>query len=227
MKLRANVTSRIKASLLSRNVCIVNYNAIEHRHEWLRKYEQIKAERPLLLIPTEACQIVSALVATQHIPGDVAEVGVAYGASAKLMLGYAGDRMIHLFDTFEGLPPLAPIDTTSQQSLYRGEFACSLDSVRAYVASDRCRFYPGLFPSTSAPVSNKRFSFVHLDVDLYESTKAGLEFFYPRMSSGGIIISHDYPSLKGVYKAVHEFFDGKQEPVIDLASGEQCLIVKL
>ena len=66
-----------------------------------------------------------------------------------------------------------------------------------------------------------------MDVDLYESTKAGLEFFYPRMSRGGIIMSHDYPSLNGVLKAVTEFFADKPDPVIDIAGGEQCLIVKL
>jgi len=226
MSLRSALNSRIKASLLRRNICLVNYNVIQHRREWLRDYQRIKSERPFLLIPTEACQIISSLVATRNIPGDIAEVGVAYGASAKLMLGYSGERSLHLFDTFAGLPPLTQDDLGSVNKLHEGDFSCSLDSVRAYVASDRCHYYPGLFPGTSAPVGNKTFSFVHLDVDIYESTKAGLEFFYPRMSPGGIIISHDYPSLKGVYKAVHEFFQDKPEPVIELACGEQCLVVK-
>lgn len=179
-----------------------------------------------LLTPTEACQIICALEGTAKIPGDIAEVGVAYGASAKIMLAHSGDRRIHLFDTFKGLPQVSPIDLATRY-MEKGSFACSLDSVRSYISSDRCCFYPGLFPDTADAVNDLRFSFVHLDVDLYESTKAGLEFFYPRMSPGGIIISHDYPSLGGVYKAIQDFFKRKPESVIEMSGGEQCLIVKV
>ncbi len=51
----------------------------------------------------------------------------------------------------------------------------------------------------------RRFSFVHLDVDLYESTLAGLEYFYPRLIPGGVILSHDYSILAGVKKAFEDF----------------------
>src|SRR3989338_3744494 len=42
------------------------------------------------------------------------------------------------------------------------------------------------------PIKNKKFSLVHFDVDTYESTKNSIEFFYPRMTRGGVILSHDY-----------------------------------
>ena len=86
-------------------------------------------------------------------------------------------------------------------------------------------FYKGLFPQSARGVKGP-FSLVHLDVDLYCSTKEALKFFYPRLSPGGIIISHDYQNLKGVKRAVDEFFKNKPEPVIEL-TGSQCLIVKL
>jgi O-methyltransferase len=87
-------------------------------------------------------------------------------------------------------------------------------------------FYKGLFPSTATAVEDKRFSFVHLDVDTYESTRSCLRFFYPRMNRGGIILSHDYISAAGVRKAFDEFFNHKVEPIIEM-SGTQCLVVKL
>ena len=68
---------------------------------------------------------------------------------------------------------------------------------------------------------------MHLDVDLYESTRAGLEFFYPRMTPGGIIISHDYLSADGVNRAFQEIFASKPERPLELVSGYQCMIVKL
>jgi hypothetical protein len=88
------------------------------------------------------------------------------------------------------------------------------------------RFHKGLFPVTTEPVKDKAFSFVHLDADLYESTMAGLNFFYPRMSPGAILICHDYLTSNGVNAAFRTFFADKPEPVIEL-TGYQCMVVKV
>jgi O-methyltransferase len=87
-------------------------------------------------------------------------------------------------------------------------------------------FHQGLFPSTTAGLDHLRFSFVHLDVDLYQSTKDGLEWFYPKLNRGGMLISHDYPEAKGVVKAFHEFFADKPECLIEL-NGTQVGFVKI
>ena len=49
---------------------------------------------------------------------------------------------------------------------------------------------------------------MHIDVSLYEPTLKSLEFFFPRLVDGGIIICDDYNSqqLNGVKKAWDEFF---------------------
>jgi hypothetical protein len=87
-------------------------------------------------------------------------------------------------------------------------------------------FYKGIFPSTAAKIRDRGFSFVHLDLDLYKATQESIEFFYPRMKKGGIMISHDYISSSGVRKAFDEYFKDRPEPIIEM-SGSQCLIVKL
>jgi O-methyltransferase len=71
-----------------------------------------------------------------------------------------------------------------------------------------------------------RFSFVHLDVDLYKSTYEALDFFYPRMTAGGILISHDYVSSQGVTQSFADFFKDKPETPIELI-GYQAMFVKL
>ena len=118
-------------------------------------------------------------------------------------------------------------DKGSKLVLKGGEFNCSLNDVKSFLSSSRCKFYKGLFPGTASELSEKKFSFVHLDADLYESTLEGLRFFYPRMTKGGIIICHDYPYLKGVPKAFKEYFADKYTPFIELAGGYQCMVVKL
>lgn len=186
---------------------------------------QIKGETEMLLADQEAYLIYITVKKTEKIEGDIAEVGVYKGGSAKL-IREATKKPMHLFDTFEGLPELCAKDNPRQ--FQRGNYSTSLESAKSYLKNySDISFYKGVFPSTAEPVKNKRFSFVHLDADIYESTLNCLEFFYPRMSRGGVIISHDYPASKGVREAFDEFFEDKPEIIIQPFRTGQCLIVKV
>jgi O-methyltransferase len=222
MRMKERTKELIANFFASKNIFVFRYG-IGHRHNWVRSVRRVKSERRLLLKYHEACQLISNVEATKRVPGALAEVGVAYGGSAKLISEYADGRILHLFDTFEGLPQPGR-DDSPRFSL--GDFRCSLEGVRAYVSGSSVVFHQGVFPETGAVVSDECFAFVHLDVDLYESTLECLRFFYPRMSRGGIIMSHDYLISNGVNKAFREFFVDKPEPVIEL-TGHQCMLVKL
>jgi len=189
--------------------------------------DTIYEERQLLLYRPEAFQLFTAVKRTAKIEGDLAEVGVFQGASAKIICEAKGDRQLFLCDTFEGLPELTKSD--NRQEFYRGQYATDLRSVQEYLADYRNVTYcKGLFPDSADPaMRNSKFSFVNLDVDLYQGTRDCLEFFYPRMCRGGIILSHDYVhNSPGVRKAFDEFFETRPEPVLELC-GTQALVVKL
>ena len=83
-----------------------------------------------------------------------------------------------------------------------------------------------ILPATAAPVSDLRFSFVHLDVDLHQSTLDALQFFYPRLSAGAMLLSHDYAEFPAIRRAFDQYFSGTKQPVLEL-SGNQCLVVKV
>jgi hypothetical protein len=177
----------------------------------------------MLLIPAEAYQIISSVRNTAKLGGAIAEVGTFQGASAKLIAETDSTRPIHLFDTFQGLP----LPGQQDPSFTAGQFACSLEQVKESLSQyQNLRLYKGLFPDSAGPVENTRFSFVHLDVDLYQSMADSLQFFYSRMIPGGVILCHDFSSIDAITFAVEEFFSDKPEPVIEL-SGNQCLIVRL
>lgn len=195
----------------------------ETRRERIRLLLKIRSERDMLLLPAEACQIMSLVDAVKNIPGDIAELGVAGGASAKVIAARAPGRILHLFDTFEGLPDPSAKDSSRFK---RRQYQHSLKDVQGYLSSQNLRFHKGLFPESAKSLSNTRFAFAHLDADLYESTKAGLEWFYPRMNRGAILICHDYDTSSGVNQAFAEFFTDKPEPFFDLV-GSQCMFVKL
>jgi O-methyltransferase len=165
---------------------------------------------------------------TRRLPGDIAELGVYRGGSAKLIASLKGEKRLHLFDTFEGMPEVRPdVDRFHASGDFAGDW---LESTKRYLKNfSNIFYYKGLFPDSAQELGKTptRFSLVHLDPDIYASTKAGLEFFYPRMVSGGIIIAHDYRNLAcpGVRRAFDEFFAEKPEIVLELWK-TQCLVVK-
>ena len=180
----------------------------------------------MLLSNDEAYQVYMLAQKTAKIPGDIAEVGVYRGGSAKLIAEVKGDKSLYLFDTFEGLPALSKND--NPEHFHESQFPSSFEEVKnLFNTYSNVHLYKGLFPQTAGPIKDKRFSFVNLDTDLYESTKDCLEFFYPRMNRGGILLSHDYPKAIGVKRAFDEFFENKPEIVLPAVSRQQCFVVKL
>lgn len=194
----------------------------------VRLITDIKNEVDFAFYPIEAFHVYSIARSQSNFEGDMAEVGVYQGGSAKLICEVKESKTLHLFDTFEGLPKVTEEDTHFGMKYWEtGEFKnTNITNVKNYLSKYRnVKFYKGRFPETAEPIDKKQFSFVHLDVDLYQSTLDCLEFFFPRMVKGGIILTHDFHT-KGVKKAFDEFFQDKNIPQIEL-SGSQCLITKL
>lgn len=164
---------------------------------------------------------------TEHLPGDIAEVGVYRGGTAMLLARVTENsgKEIHLFDTFSGMPPVDP-----EKDLHAcGDFGdTSVNEVKKYLSEvGHVRFFPGFFPDTAVSLSDKTFSLVHVDADIYQSVKDCLEFFYPRLTPGGIMVCDDYgfPTCPGARLAVDGFFQSKAEVPCYLPTG-QCFITK-
>ena len=85
----------------------------------------------------------------------------------------------------------------------------------------------GYFPETAIGLEDERFAFVSLDTDLYKPIMAGLEFFYPRMTGGGVIFVDDlgHPELPGVRKAVIEFCKKEKIGYISISDGTDTTAV--
>lgn len=154
----------------------------------------------------------------EGIVGDFAELGVWRGNSAAVLAHFASqsNRRLFLFDTFSGFDgrDLSGIDEAHAKA-----FAdTSLESVCATVGHPEVTTYlKGFFPDTiTDEVRECRFALAHIDCDLYQPMKAALEFFYPRMSDGGMLILHDYASgtWGGATQAVDEFCESTGERIV-------------
>lgn len=163
--------------------------------------------------------------------GSFAQVGVFRGGSARL-IAYAKEgngRPFYIFDTFKGMPKVnEKIDLHKE-----GDFInTSLESVKKIFSDSKdypkdLVFCPGFFPATSDPARNDKFSFVYIDVDIYQSTLDSLNFFYPKMLQGAFMIFDDYmgKNTPGVKKALDEFLiDKKEIPIITTVG--QCILIK-
>jgi len=162
------------------------------------------------------------------LPGGMAECGVYKGGSASIILQAAPGIILDLYDTFYGMPEAA----NSDPSLHRaGDFGdVNLQEVKTFLSphEGRIRFHQGIFPTTFEKTED-RFSFVHIDVDLYQSAMDCCSYFYPKMISGGIILFDDYGFE--FYKdserlAVDRYFLDKTEEVITLMTGQAFVICR-
>jgi hypothetical protein len=160
-------------------------------------------------------------VLAEGIEGNFAELGVYRGNSTAILAYYARlhQRQLYLFDTFRGFEK-KDIELGNDQILasQKNEFAdSSLHDVRGLVGNENVTYLEGWFPASATPESDgSRFAVVHIDCDLYEPMRAGLAYFYPRLSHGGLLILHDYqnPWWEGIKRAVDEFTDATRERLI-------------
>ena len=158
------------------------------------------------------------------LPGDFAECGVYRGGSALLLSALKpADRVLYLFDSFEGMP-----DTDATRDHHRpGDFSeTSIEHVRQLLsASSGVNFRKGFFPATTSGLEAVTFSVVHIDFDIYRSMLDACEFFYPRLVRGGCILFDDYgsPSCPGAKQAVREFCSANHTREIYLPTGQALL----
>lgn len=147
-----------------------------------------------------------------QIEGDVLEVGVWRGGTAgtmgKKLQKVAPSKKIFLADTFTGV-----VKATEADSQYEGgEHAdTSLELVQDLMKNklklDNFEILKGIFPDESAhSISNHTFSVCHVDVDVYLSTKEIVEWIWPRLSVGGVIVYDDfgYIDTDGIIKFIKE-----------------------
>lgn len=196
--------------------------------------KRLRSEDAVLFKPSELLMLHSFARYASRLPGDFVEVGVYRGTSAQVIadaIAVSGRaRTLWLFDTFVGIPHAADQDGLFWEGQFQSpprKQRSNLDVVRDRLASfDDVRLCPGVFPSESASVLHgRRVAFVHLDVDVYESTLQALQALYPLLVSGGILLIHDYGQAWGVKSAVNEFFAERPEQVVELPMS-QCLIIK-
>ena len=128
------------------------------------------------------------------------------------------------FDAFEGLPePVEADRAESGQWWSAGDLKTDRDRVeRLLKPFPHARIEVGWIPERFPEVEDRQFRLVHIDVDLFEPTSNSIEFFFPRLVPGGVLLldDHGVMSCPGARKAAVEYFATSGDPIIELPSGQ-------
>jgi hypothetical protein len=188
------------------------------RHLFWHWATRQSAQRPYLQL----------LERVSQLDGDVIECGVFRGKSLLRVANWVKQRgvrkTIHGLDSFDGFPreyisdaDLGPGRTLQKvRGRFRGANDAPLRILRTAADLDLpIKLHVGFFEETLPRLiaSGKRFCFVHIDCDIYESYRCCLEKLYEATVPGGVILFDEYrcPVWPGATQAVDEFFADKPE----------------
>jgi predicted O-methyltransferase YrrM len=138
-------------------------------------------------------------------PGLALEFGVATGTTLAIIAEtVAGDRQVFGFDSFKGLPQ------TWRTGFPAGQFA-----QQPPADIEGATLIAGLFedslPNFLAEHGDEPVAFVHLDADLYSSTKTVLDLLGDRLAAGAVLLFDEYFNYPGwrrhEYLAFAEFIE--------------------
>ncbi|WP_417458029.1 TylF/MycF/NovP-related O-methyltransferase [Kordiimonas sp.] len=185
-------------------------------------------------------------VLDRNIAGDIVECGVWRGGSALLAglimkkRGISG-RSLYLYDTFEGMsePTEHDVDkngntASSLMEKFSDENGWCYASVQD--VSNTFRQQNFAFPvnlikgDVLKTIPQKRpnvISVLRLDTDWYQSTKCELEYLYPKLTTGGVLIIDDYGHWAGARKAVDEYFTKVERPLLIRINEDVRLAIKV
>ena len=147
----------------------------------------------------------------ESVPGAILEVGVWRGGTGSLMAANAArigiNDPVYLCDTWRGVVKTGEIDTYYRDGAHD-------DTSREIVAElvDQLRLQnvellEGVFPDdTGEQIADRSFRLCHCDVDVYRSAKDVLDWVWPRLSPGGVVVFDDYgfPGCPGITKLVDD-----------------------
>ena len=162
---------------------------------------------------------------TRTVDGDIVECG-SYRCGLGFLFAFAVKewglrKTVHLYDSFEGLPPLADADQAESPDnfFYEGQFQRGdlLGNAHAFLAEhhleDVVELHQGWFEQTLPHIpAGRRISFAHIDCDLYESALTCWQYLTPHCGDGACIVVDDYDS-PGMYSATWEYLAERQFPL--------------
>ena len=143
--------------------------------------------------------------------GIFVEVGTWRGGSgciiAKKVEAENNDGDVYLCDTFTGVVKAGEMDDCYNGGEHADTDISIVKGLIDEMNLKNVKILQGIFPEdTGDEIVGKKIAFAHVDVDVYQSTKDIINYIWPMIIPGGIVVFDDYgtPTTKGQKKYIDE-----------------------
>ena len=163
-------------------------------------------------------------VILNEIPGDIVELGCNVGTTTmhmqRLLDAMNSDKIIHVYDSWEGLPEKTKHDiSNSTATKFRFNKGSCKTSKDIFIQTFKSRnlklpvIHSGWFSKIPDIEYPEKICFAFFDGDFYNSIIDSFNKTYNKVQKGGIFIIDDcgWSPLPGVEKACLDFLKDKQE----------------
>jgi Tfp pilus assembly protein PilF len=134
---------------------------------------------------TDGFRLLDFALSEASVDGLVLEFGVRHGTSIDFIAARAGERTVHGFDSFEGLPEAWGALPTGAYSTHG----------RIPEVASNVTLHAGWFADTLAPFVASHegpVRFMNVDCDLYSSTREVFAAFGSRLVDGSVVVFDEY-----------------------------------
>jgi O-methyltransferase len=163
-----------------------------------------------------------------RVEGDFVECGVDHGGTAMgvLQLTEISDRTFWLLDTFKGLDA-GQLTAAEQRTAGFLDYEDSFERVsRTFADQKNVRLIRGTVPQTLPLVTAPKVAFLHLDMNATVPEIAALQYFWPLMPAGGIVVMDDYgwPRHREQKAGFDRFAAEQPTAILQLPTGQGVMV---
>jgi len=202
--------------------------------------ECVKADKGRLLLADSSYDIrwrihtlLWAAKQAENLDGDFVECGAGFGLFASAILSYLNfeslSKNYYLIDTFEGL---SKEHSTQEELLRTGDYYTKNNPwhdeiVERFSKNESAKIIKGAIPDVLSTVHIEKVSFLSIDMNTVKPEAEALEFFWPKLVSGAIVIFDDYgfPGHENQKKS-HDAFAASKNLLIYTSPTGQGILIK-
>jgi hypothetical protein len=169
----------------------------------------------------------------EKLEGDFVDCGAGFGLFASAIFSYLNFENVpknyYLIDTFEGLSTKY---SSSEELRRTGNYYTKnnpwyQEIMDSFSKFQNAKIVPGAIPDVLSTVDIDKVSFLSIDMNSMILEKEALQFFWPKLVSGGIIIFDDYgfPGHES-QKESHDAFAAANNLLIYTSPTGQGILIK-
>lgn len=164
------------------------------------------------------------------LEGDFVECGVNTAFLTKSVVEYTNfstllDKTFYLFDTYNGL--VESLVTEDDIAAHRNEYTeCYQFVIDTFKDYKNVKVIKGIVPDSLNSENIEKVAYLSIDMNCVLPEIAALEFFWPKMVKGGIIILDDYdsPGHEAQQEGADKFAHSVEAKILCLPTGQGILI---